>query len=51
MKKNRDFRVKNLMWPGLFVLALLVAALGSNFAVFKNQLPDTGALLPAPAMT
>jgi len=50
MKKNRNFTVSNLFWPGIFVLALLIAALGSNFAVFRGTLGQGAMnLLPNPA--
>ncbi len=50
MKKNRNFTVKNVLWPGLFLLTLFVAALASNVAVFRTQGGGAGAsLLPNPA--
>lgn len=49
MKKNKNFQINNLFWPGLFLFALLVAALGSNFAVFRNGFGNGLTLLPTPA--
>jgi len=50
MKKNKNFVVRNLFWPGLFVLALLVAALGSNLALFRNRVQGTEtSIFPNPA--
>jgi S1-C subfamily serine protease len=50
MKMNRDYTVRNMFWPGVFVFALLVSALASNFSVFQNSLPlQAPTLLPTPA--
>lgn len=53
MKKNKQFQVKNLLWVGLFVGALLVASVATNYEAFKaamgqNLIPFVPSL-PNPA--
>ncbi|MBF0483054.1 MAG: trypsin-like peptidase domain-containing protein [Desulfovibrionaceae bacterium] len=49
MKRNKEFAVTNLFWPGLFVFALLVAALASNFSLFKSMGARGFEAIPTPA--
>lgn len=37
MKKNKRFGIRNLFWPGMILLALFTASMGSNMAMFKNR--------------
>jgi serine protease Do len=49
MKRNKNFTVNSLFWPGLFVFALLVAALASNFSLFKSMGERGFDAIPTPA--
>lgn len=51
MKKNKDFRVISYFWPGVFVFALLVAAIGSDLEVFRGTLNHENLpFIPNPAV-